>query len=85
MLMEHSCFDIPVRFDDPEALSIDLIKQVYSFYPEALSNELQEDDELERQLFELPRLIEEYSRNPNNSTAYLLRKYLRRDLICFMM
>ena len=83
MLEKYSCFESPIRFDNPEVLTIDLIKQVYSFYPEILSKELQEDDEIERQLLELPNLIEEYSRNPENSTYNLFEEVLEKGFNMF--
>ena len=83
MLNEYSCFDHPIRFDNPEILTIDLVKQVYSFYPSILSNELQENDEIERKLLELPTLIEQYSNNPENETAYLFEKVLEEGFNMF--
>lgn len=76
MLEKYSCFDKPIRFDNPEMLTIELVKQVYSFYPDILSKEIKENDERELQLLELPNLIEKYSRNPNNSTASLFEEAL---------
>lgn len=76
MLGQYSCFDTPVSFDDSENLTIDLIKNVYSFYPELLCQEINEVDELQRQLLELPRLIERYSNNPDNQAADLFEQVL---------
>jgi type II restriction enzyme len=67
MMKEYSCFDKPISLSDPERLTIDCIKEVYSFYPELLLNEIGESDELSK-LLELPKLIEEYSNNPENDT-----------------
>lgn len=83
MLNQYSCFETPIRFDNPEMLTIELVKQVYSFYPAILSQELQEDDEIERQLLELPNLIEEYSNNPDNETAYLFEEVLEKGFNLF--
>lgn len=83
MLKQYSCFDQPIRFDNPEMLTIELVKQVYSFYPDILSNELQENDEIERQLLELPTLIEQYANNPDNSTAYLFEEVLEKGFNMF--
>jgi hypothetical protein len=83
MLNQYSCFEQPIRFDNPEMLTIELVKQVYSFYPELLSEELQEHDEVERQLLELPNLIERYSNNPDNSTAYLFEEVLEKGFNMF--
>ncbi|MBQ3589757.1 MAG: restriction endonuclease [Clostridia bacterium] len=75
MLCEYSCFDMPVQLNDPERLYIDCVKEVYSFYPQILLKEIGEDDELS-QLLELPKLIEKYSNNPDNDTAYLFEDVL---------
>lgn len=83
MLNQYSCFDQPIRFDDPEMLTIELVKQVYSFYPSILSEELQENDELERKLLELPSLIDKYSNNPENETAYLFEEVLEEGFNMF--
>lgn len=83
MLKKYSCFQQPIRFDNPEMLTAELVKQVYAFYPELLSEELQENDEVERQLLELPNLIEQYANNPNNSTAYLFEEVLEKGFNMF--
>jgi len=83
MLKGYSCFAQPVRFDNPEMLTIELVKQVYSFYPSILSEELQEQDETTRKLLELPALIEKYSNNPENETAYLFEKVLEEGFNMF--
>lgn len=75
MIKEYSCFDKTVSLSDHERLTIDCIKEVYSFYPQLLLNEIGESDELSK-LLELPKLIEEYSNNPENDTAYLFESVL---------
>lgn len=83
LLAVYTCFDKPIRFDNPEMLTIELVKQVYSFYPDILSKELQEDDEMERQLLELPSLIDKYASNPDNQTAYLFEEVLEQGFNMF--
>lgn len=46
------------------------VKEVYSFYPSLLAKEIGEQDEFQVRLLELPKLIEEYSNNPENEAAY---------------
>lgn len=75
LLNEYSCFETPVRLDDQERMTIDCIKEIYSFYPSILLSEIGESDEL-TDLLELPKLIEDYSKNPENNTAYLFEKVL---------
>lgn len=75
MLDEYSCFEAPIRLDDEERLTIDCIKEIYSFYPPQLLKEIGESDEFSS-LLELPKLIESYSNNPENGTAYLFEEVL---------
>ena len=82
MIKEYSCFDKTISLSDPERLTIDCIKEVYSFYPELLLNEIGESDELSK-LLELPKLIEEYSNNPENDTAYLFENVLTEGFNMF--
>lgn len=75
MSNQYSLFDKPIDLSDSERLYIDCVKEVYSFYPNVLLEEIGESEEL-NDLLELPKLIEEYSKNPNNETAYLFEKVL---------
>ena len=83
LLEQYSCFEQPIRFDNPEILTSELVKQVYSFYPKILSEELQEQDEITRKLLELPMLIEQYANNPGNETAYLFEEVLEEGFNMF--
>ena len=83
MLTQFNCFEPPIRLDDKENLTIDLIKKIYSFYPSLLSAEINENDEYERRLLELPKLIEEYSNNPDNSTSDLFEAVLEEGFNMF--
>ncbi len=82
MTREYSCFDTPIRLDDDERMTIDCIKEIFSFYPQILLNEIGEADEL-TSLLELPKLIEQYASNPNNSTAYLFENVLTEGFNMF--
>ena len=55
---------------DSGRLQLDCVKEVYSFYPSLLAKEIGEQDEFQVRLLELPKLIEEYSNNPENEAAY---------------
>lgn len=76
MLTAYTPFDQPVRLDGSERLQMDLVKEVYSFYPQILLDEIGEEDELQRKLLELPKLINAYANNPNGETAYLFEDIL---------
>ena len=85
MLAEYPCFDVPLRLDDDTRMQLDIVKQIYSFYPKALLQEIGEEvDELQVKLLELPKLIEEYSNNPENDTAYLFEEVLTEGMNMFI-
>lgn len=75
MLTEYPSTQTPIRLDEKNRMQLDIIKEIYSFYPQILMEEIGESDELTRCL-ELPKLIEEYSNNPENDTAYLFEEVL---------
>lgn len=82
LLSTYSCFAAPIKLDDPERMTIDCIKEIYSFYPQLLLKEIGESDELST-LLELPKLIEEYANNPDNDTAYLFEDVLTEGFNMF--
>jgi len=85
LLSKYSAFDVPIRLrDDPDRLEFDVRKQIYSFYPSELLREIGEDDTLIENLLKLPKLIEEYSKNPNNSTEYLFEQVLTAGFNMFI-
>lgn len=71
----YSFLDKPIPMDDKGRLQIDIIKEIYSFYPDILLSEIGETQEIGK-LLELPKLIEQYSNNPENETAYLFENVL---------
>lgn len=82
LLAEYSFTQEPLKLDDPERMKLDVIKEIYSFYPPELMSEIGESDELSS-LLELPKLIEEYSNNPDNDTAYLFEEVLDEGFSMF--
>ena len=77
LLINYSCFANPLRFDDDSRMQMDIVKEVYSFYPAMLIKEIgEEEDDIQVKLLELPKLIEKYSHNPENETAYLFEDVL---------
>lgn len=83
MLAEYSFTDEPVKLDEKDRMQLDIIKEIYNFYPQLLMKEIGEDDDLIKYL-ELPKLIEEYSHNPENDTAYLFEEVLCEDFDMFI-
>jgi len=84
MLAAYSCFQKPLLIKDPTRMTTDVIKEIYSFYPKLLIDEIGEEDDLQVKLLELPKLIEEYSNNPENSTAYLFEDVLEEGFNMFV-
>ncbi len=76
MLSVYSCFQTPLQLNDPKRMRFDVIKEIYSFYPKILIEEISEVDDLQIKLLELPKLIKEYSKNPENRTARLFEDVL---------
>lgn len=84
MLAAHSCFEKTLELNDKERMTLDVIKEIYSFYPKLLIDEIGEEDELQVKLLELPKLIEKYSNNPENDTAYLFEDVLEEGFNMFV-
>lgn len=85
MLSEYSAFEKPLRLNDEYRMQLDVVKEIYSFYPMVLLEEIGERlDELQTRLLELPKLIERYSENPDNETAYLFEEVLKDGMNMFV-
>ena len=75
LLSKYSFLEKPLLLSDTERLKIDVIKEIYSSYPDILLQSISEESEI-GQLLELPKLIEQYSNNPENKTTYLFENVL---------
>ncbi|MCK5510250.1 restriction endonuclease [Candidatus Parcubacteria bacterium] len=74
---ENSFLEIPLLLNDPERLKIDVVKEIYSFYPMSLLESIGEDEnDLKLELLNLPKLIEQYSNNTDGEEAYLFEDVL---------
>lgn len=71
----YSCFEPSLPLNDSGRLRIDVVKEIYSFYPEILLLAIGETEDY-NQLLKLPKLIEQYANNPENETAYLFENVL---------
>lgn len=77
LMQEYPFDEQPLRLDDPERLKIDVIKQIYNFYPQVLLDEIKEKrDDLKHGLLNLAQLIEKYSNNNEGAEAYLFEDIL---------
>ena len=83
LLMEYPYYETPLKLDDSERLKIDVIKEIYSFYPQELLTEIGEHADDQIALLQLPKLIEHYSNNPNRETAYLFEDVLTDGMNMF--
>lgn len=74
---EYSFLEKPLLLNDPERLKIDVIKEIYSFYPKSLLIEIGElVDDIKYELLNLPKLIEQYANNNDGAEAYLFEDAL---------
>jgi type II restriction enzyme len=74
---QYSFLEQPLLLNDTERLKIDVIKEIYSFYPRILLEEIGElEDDLKIELLNLPKLIEQYSNNTDGVEAYLFEDAL---------
>lgn len=70
---------MPLNMNDPERLKLDVIKEIYSFFPKTLLEHIGEDSEQIEEIEELlvlPKLIEQYSNNHDGEEAYLFEDIL---------
>jgi type II restriction enzyme len=73
----YSYLEKPLMLNDPERLKIDVVKEIYSFYPKVLLDSIGEkENELKLDLLNLPKLIEQYSNNNDGEEAYLFEDVL---------
>lgn len=77
LLRKYSVFQLPLQLSDSGRMRLDIVKEIYSFYPSELLEAIGEQtDDLQIRLLELPKLIETYSNNPNNDTSSLFEDVL---------
>lgn len=74
---KYSFMQKPLLLNDKERLKIDVVKEIYSFYPKELLDSIDEPkNEIKFKLLNLAKLIEEYSNNKDGKTAYLFEDIL---------
>lgn len=70
LFKSYSLYDVPLKLGNSKRRSNDIVKEIYSFYPDELLYILGEKpDRFQSRLLKLPKLIEEYAANPENNTA----------------
>lgn len=84
LISKYSPFDDPLDLSLTNRLSDDIVKEIYSFYPDELLEELGiGKDNIEAEILSLPKYIEAYSLNPNNETAELFEEVLETTFNLF--
>jgi hypothetical protein len=74
---QYSFLAKPLLLNDPERLKIDVVKEINSFFPRVLLEEIGEAvNDLKLELLNLPNLIEQYSNNTDGEEAYLFEDAL---------
>lgn len=74
---QYSFIEKPLMLNDPERLRLDVVKEIYSFYPKILLTEIGEvSDNIKFELLNLPKLIEQYANNNEGTEAYLFEDVL---------
>lgn len=84
LLDEYSFLDIPTSLSDSQRKSSDVTKEIYSFYPNLLLTEIGEAISVESHILNIPKLVTEYSRNPDNSTSGKFEKILEEAFNLFI-
>lgn len=71
LLLEKYKYDeIPLSLKDEERLEIDIVKEIYSFYPKELLEEIGEFNPIIDELLKLPKLIKSYAVNEQHGDCY---------------
>ena len=74
---EYSFLEKPLLLNDPERLKLDVVKEIYGFFPKTLLVEIGEAvDDFKFELLNLPKLIEQYANNNDGAEAYLFEDAL---------
>ncbi len=85
LLSEYPAEQSPLLLNDPELLQIDVIKQIYNFYPQSLLEDIGEDsDDIKYQLLGLAKMIDQYSNNNEGVEAYLFEDVLTEGFNMFI-
>lgn len=76
LLLNYPVDALPAQLDDKERIKSDVIKEIYSFYPEELLKEIGEFNEELKSILDLPKLIDQYANNNEGNEAYLFEDVL---------
>ena len=78
---EYSFTDKPLSFTGNRH-KLDTVKEIYNFYPNLLLSEIGES--IDYNILQLPKLIDEFSKNKNNATAYAFEDVLEQGFNTFV-
>lgn len=69
LLNSYPLFDEPIKLDNDKIQTSEIIKEIYSFYPDILLQEIGEQSgNFPSEILKLPKLIEEYALNEDGQT-----------------
>ena len=84
LMLDHYHFDeVPLKLNDGDRLEIDVIKEIYSFYPKELLEELGEFNPIIEELLKLPKLIKHYAINEEHGDCYNFEEKLTEGFNLF--
>jgi len=85
-LLDEYPFDaLPLNLYDGKHMSMDIVKKKYNFYPALLLKKIGESNqEFNSNLLNLPKLIEQYSKNPAFGDAFLFEDVLEEGFNMFV-
>jgi len=78
---DYSFTDKPLSFTSNKH-KIDTIKEIYNFYPNTLLSDI--DETLDYNILQLPKLIDEFSKNKDNANAYNFENVLEQGFNTFI-
>ena len=78
---EYSFIDTPLSFTTSKH-KLDTVKEIYNFYPNLLLSEIGES--INYTILQLPKLIDEFSKNRDNATAYDFEDVLEQGFNTFV-
>jgi hypothetical protein len=77
----YSFIDEPLKFTESQH-KLDITKEIYSFYPNVLLSEINEN--IDYNILQLPKLINEFSKNKDNANAYNFEDVLEQGFNAFI-
>lgn len=84
LLNNYNYDETPLSLNDEERLKIDIIKEIYSFYPKELLEEIGEYSPVIDELLKLPKQINQYAINEQKGDCYRFEEILTKAFDLFI-